>query len=423
METLVASDPRNVSWNRDLMLAYGHVADVLGNPGLHNLGDRTGALQAYRKAAGIGKTLYEIDRADQRAAADYGIVLSRVETMMDDRDPAAKLAVQQESIRVLEDAAKINPGNVALKIYLALVNQHLGDSYTAAADIGTAHQAYLRSAEIASSGMQSGHASLHILFIHTNQRLALNAVARGRRAEALEFAGDGVACRREPAAGLGAASSAAARPFRDGVDLRGSDAEPVARAERPEGCPVVARQEHGRVARHAVRARLRRAAPTRNAGSGSGAGSRAIASDRSHHAEATMTSQQRQLVRHSFDTVRDLSGPVALLFYGRLFELDPSARRLFHIDLAVQARKIIDTLATVVESLDRFDSIRPRLAELGHQHVGYGVRLEQYDTVSAALIWAIGQALGADFDSATRDAWRLALADVCAAMKEGAEEP
>ena len=57
METLVASDPRNVSWNRDLMLAYGHVADVLGNPGLHNLGDRTGALQAYRKAAGIGKTL------------------------------------------------------------------------------------------------------------------------------------------------------------------------------------------------------------------------------------------------------------------------------------------------------------------------------------------------------------------------------
>ena len=189
METLVASDPRNVSWNRDLMLAYGHVADVLGNPGLQNLGDRTGALQSYRKAAEIGKTLYETDRADQRAAADYGIVLSRVETMMDDGDPGAKLAVQQESLRVLEDAAKINPGNVALKIYLALVNQHLGDSYTAAADIGTAQQAYLRSADITSSGMQSGHASLHILFIQTNQRLALNAVARGRRGEALEFAG------------------------------------------------------------------------------------------------------------------------------------------------------------------------------------------------------------------------------------------
>src|SRR5215208_7077338 len=104
------------------MLAYGHVADVLGNPGLQNLGDRAGALQAYRKAAEIGKRLYEADRADQRAAADYGIVLSRVETMMDNRDPGARIAVQQESIRVLEDAANISPGNMSLKIYLALVN-------------------------------------------------------------------------------------------------------------------------------------------------------------------------------------------------------------------------------------------------------------------------------------------------------------
>ena len=136
-----------------------------------------------------------------------------------------------------------------------------------------------------------------------------------------------------------------------------------------------------------------------------------------------MTSPQRQLVRHSFDAVRDQARPVALLFYGRLFELDPPAQRLFHIDLAVQAHKIIEMLATVIESLDRFESIRPRLADLGRQHAGYGVRLEQYDTVSAALIWAIGQALGADFDAPTRDAWKAALADVCAAMKEGAHQP
>ena len=312
---------------------------------------------------------------------------------------------------------------MALKIYLALVNQHLGDSYTAAADIGTAHQAYLRSADIASSGMQSGHASLHILFIHTNQRLALNAVARGRRAEALEFAGTALHAGENPPPGSGPL-----RALPRGLSAMGLTYAALMRSplrvpsDRKDALSWLGKSMDAWRATP-VRARVRRTAPTRNAGSGSGAGSRAIASDRSHHAGATMTSQQRQLVRHSFDAVRDLSGPVALLFYGKLFELDPSARRLFHIDLAVQARKIIDTLATVVESLDRFESIRPRLAELGHQHVGYGVRLEQYDTVSAALIWAIGQALGADFDSATRDAWRLALADVCAAMKEGAEEP
>src|SRR5262249_42649615 len=84
LEALVASQPGNVSWNRDLMLAYGHIADVLGNPGLQNLGDRAGALRAYRQAAEIGKRLHDADPADQRAASDYGVVLSRVETMMDD---------------------------------------------------------------------------------------------------------------------------------------------------------------------------------------------------------------------------------------------------------------------------------------------------------------------------------------------------
>jgi hemoglobin-like flavoprotein len=136
-----------------------------------------------------------------------------------------------------------------------------------------------------------------------------------------------------------------------------------------------------------------------------------------------MTSNQRQLVRQSFDALRDQAGPVSLLFYGKLFELDPSARRLFHIDLALQGRKIVDTLATVTDSLDRFESIRPRLADLGRQHAGYGVRPEQYDTITTALLWAIGQALGADFDSPTREAWKLALTAVSAAMIAGADQP
>jgi tetratricopeptide (TPR) repeat protein/tRNA A-37 threonylcarbamoyl transferase component Bud32 len=203
MENLVASDPQNVTWNRDLMLAYGHVADVLGNPGMQNLGDWAGALESYRRAAEIGKTLYEADRADQRAAADYGIVLSRVETMMDDRDLAPKLAVQRESIRVLEDAATISPENVALRIYLALVNQHLGDSFTTASDIAAARDAYLKSADVAASGMKSGHVSLHILFIQSTRKLALNAVARGRRGEALDSARRALDAGQHPPPGSG----------------------------------------------------------------------------------------------------------------------------------------------------------------------------------------------------------------------------
>ena len=133
-----------------------------------------------------------------------------------------------------------------------------------------------------------------------------------------------------------------------------------------------------------------------------------------------MTPDQCRLVRHTHDPLREVAGPVALLFYGRLFEIDPSARRLFHNDLAVQGRKLMDTLDVLVDSLDDFDAVRDRLFALGQRHRGYGVRPEQYASVVAALLWALGQALGAVYDAPTRDAWRAVLTAVSTAMQEGA---
>ena len=133
-----------------------------------------------------------------------------------------------------------------------------------------------------------------------------------------------------------------------------------------------------------------------------------------------MTVHQIRLVRESIEFLREEPEPFALLFYGRLFELDPDSRRLFHNDLALQGRKVVDMLTSVVESLDDFQLVRPRLAELGRKHIEYGVRPEQYDTLTTALLWSIGQALGANFDTPTRDAWLLAINAICAAMKAGA---
>ena len=133
-----------------------------------------------------------------------------------------------------------------------------------------------------------------------------------------------------------------------------------------------------------------------------------------------MTVHQIRLVRESIELLREEPEPFALLFYGRFFELDPDSRRLFHNDLAVQGRKLMDMLTSVVDSLDDFQPMRSRLAELGRKHVEYGVRKEQYDTLTTALLWSIGQALGASFDVPTSDAWRLAINAICTAMKAGA---
>jgi hypothetical protein len=185
MEQVVAVDPRNVTWKRDLMLAYGHVADILGNPGVGNLGDRGGALQAFRRVASLAKELYESDRADQRAVADYGIALSRVETVIDDGSPE-KIAVQRESLTILSDAAAIDSANLQLKVYQALVAQHLGDSLSGARDARGAREAYLRSTGIAEPSLQSGQAALLTLFLQSAQRLATLDGSSGRRREAID---------------------------------------------------------------------------------------------------------------------------------------------------------------------------------------------------------------------------------------------
>ena len=132
---------------------------------------------------------------------------------------------------------------------------------------------------------------------------------------------------------------------------------------------------------------------------------------------AGMPPYQRKVVRENFEMIRDQARPVALLFYGKLFELAPETRRLFLNDIAAQGSKLMTMLESVVTSLDDFDGMRERLRELGRQHAGYGVKPEHYDTLITALTWTFAQALGPDFDAAARQAWGVILADISDTMR------
>ena len=136
-----------------------------------------------------------------------------------------------------------------------------------------------------------------------------------------------------------------------------------------------------------------------------------------------LTREQRELIKLSLERLSDEADPVTLLLYGKLVELEPSTRHLDHNDRAAQGRKLMDTLAAVASSLDRFESLRPRLLHLGRLHASYGIQPANYDTLIAALLWAFGQALGADFDARTREAWLLSLTAVAGVMQEGAAGP
>jgi len=79
-----------------------------------------------------------------------------------------------------------------------------------------------------------------------------------------------------------------------------------------------------------------------------------------------MTPEQVTLVKESWEQVKLISGKAAELFYGKLFELDPSLKPLFKTDdMKEQGRKLMATIGVAVASLDKLEEILPTVQALG----------------------------------------------------------
>ena len=135
-----------------------------------------------------------------------------------------------------------------------------------------------------------------------------------------------------------------------------------------------------------------------------------------------MTPEQIKLVQDSWEKVVPISETAAELFYGKLFELDPSVRSMFKGDMKEQGRKLMAILNTAVNALTKLDTIVPAVQDMGRRHVDYGVKDEHYDTVGEALIWTLGAGLKDDFTEETKDAWIAVYTLVANTMKEAAAE-
>ncbi len=114
---------------------------------------------------------------------------------------------------------------------------------------------------------------------------------------------------------------------------------------------------------------------------------------------------QKRYVQETFAMVEPIADTAAELFYGRLFELDPSLRSLFKDDIKEQGKKLMAVLKLAVKGLDDLEKLVPVVQELGRRHAGYGVKDRDYDTVAAALIWTLGQGLQEHFTPEVEKAW------------------
>jgi hemoglobin-like flavoprotein len=135
-----------------------------------------------------------------------------------------------------------------------------------------------------------------------------------------------------------------------------------------------------------------------------------------------MTPDQIKLVQDSFAKVAPISAKAAELFYDRLFEIAPQVRAMFPDDMTEQRKKLMATLAIVVQGLNNLDTILPAASALAKRHVSYGAEAAHYPVVGQALLWTLEQGLGPSWTPEVAAAWTSAYTTLSGFMISEAHE-
>jgi nitric oxide dioxygenase len=129
-----------------------------------------------------------------------------------------------------------------------------------------------------------------------------------------------------------------------------------------------------------------------------------------------MTPEQVKLVQDSFAKVAPISDKAAEIFYDRLFMVAPQVRTLFPDDMSEQRRKLMATLAVVVNGLTNLEAILPAARALAKRHVEYGAQPAHYPVVGETLLWTLERGLGPEWKPEVAEAWTSAYATLSTFM-------
>jgi hemoglobin-like flavoprotein len=133
-----------------------------------------------------------------------------------------------------------------------------------------------------------------------------------------------------------------------------------------------------------------------------------------------LSKKEIDIVQADWSKVLPISDTAATLFYDRLFTLDPSLRSLFKSDLTEQKQKLMRMIGAAINGLNNLPELVPVVQALGQRHVGYGVKNEHYGIVGSALLWTLGQGLGAGFGKENEAAWIKVYGVLADTMKASA---
>jgi nitric oxide dioxygenase len=126
------------------------------------------------------------------------------------------------------------------------------------------------------------------------------------------------------------------------------------------------------------------------------------------------------VLERSFARVKPRATQFATDFYDELFTRHPETRTLFAgTDMAVQRKKLMDSLVLVIENLENPDVLTDAMRRLGGRHASYGVRDEHYAMVATALLHTFARHLGDEWTPEVKAAWIEAYGAITAIMRQG----
>lgn len=124
---------------------------------------------------------------------------------------------------------------------------------------------------------------------------------------------------------------------------------------------------------------------------------------------SALTTDTVERVRTSWDEAQAVAPHMSVLFYDHLFTADPALIPLFKSntrgEMEEQGHKLMHMIGIAVDELTDLETLVPMLRGLGHRHVSYGVRDEDYRTVRLALLKTLADGLGEGFTPEIEQAW------------------
>jgi tetratricopeptide (TPR) repeat protein len=188
-EPMLQSDPDSLVIRRNLLVAYGNYAALLGIPWSPNLGRPEQARLYAAKAVALGREMVAADAADATARHDLGMSLSRL-GMIDPASgaAAASLAHLEEARKLLEPIVGANTGSPELAVQIALTTEYEGHRQEDLGRSAEAIESYLRSMSILRPFLDAKNAVVVVQYLASEQSAALAYADSGDYKSALSIA-------------------------------------------------------------------------------------------------------------------------------------------------------------------------------------------------------------------------------------------